>query len=57
MIKIKEFRVKKPPVNRGITVSIPAILTRDWDIKKNDILTFHRDEEDRLIIVPKKKGA
>ena len=55
MVKIKEYTVSKQG-ERGFAVALPKVWVTDNALKQGDKINFFRDEEDRLIIIPVKKG-
>lgn len=56
MIKIKEYKIKKQGI-RGFSLSIPTVWIVDNQLTQGDSIEFYRDEQDRLILVPKKKDG
>lgn len=53
MIKVKEYRVGRRG-DRGVIISLPMVWIEDNHLSPGDKVEFYRDEDDRLILVPKK---
>ena len=56
MVKIKEYKIQQQG-DRGRVITIPKVWIDDHDLQFGDSIQFYRDEEDRLILVPKKRNA
>ena len=52
--KIKSYEIKNKPKNR-IQFQIPTAWIKDMNLKEGDSIDVYRDEEDRLILIAKKK--
>jgi bifunctional DNA-binding transcriptional regulator/antitoxin component of YhaV-PrlF toxin-antitoxin module len=55
LIKIKEYKVSRTG-HRGFVVTLPKVWVTDNELDHGDRIDIYRDEEDRLIIIPVKKG-
>lgn len=53
MIKINRYKIRRS--GQGVTITIPKIWLEDNNLDAGDLVEIYRDEDDRLVIVPKKE--
>lgn len=53
MVRIGEYKVRKYST-RGLEISLPKTWFHDRGVRPGDVVDFYRDDEDRLVIVPRR---
>jgi bifunctional DNA-binding transcriptional regulator/antitoxin component of YhaV-PrlF toxin-antitoxin module len=53
MVKIKEYKIGKRGL-RGHAITVPKVWVDDNRLTVGDKIEFYRDEEDQLILIPRK---
>lgn len=54
-VKVRSYRMTKSD-ERQLQITVPRELVEDWGVGEGDVIELRRDTEDRLIVVPGKKG-
>jgi len=55
-VKVRSYRMTKSD-ERQLQITVPRELVEDWGVVEGDVIELKRDTEDRLIVVPGKRGG